>query len=273
MQILDEVFNNLELSKSYIFLGDDIESINKFSLEFAYKVIGSRTNIRDSIIFFGNNTKSITINDIRYIKSEVMKKSIYHKNKVILISNSEKMSVEAQNAILKTLEDHSKNVFIVLILSDINKILDTIVSRCIVINFNSILKFKESKFGRIYSDKNSEKIYELLMNSLISVRMLKFENFNENIKSLVAYKNKLDLITDIMYIFVRDLFVYSKTKDTNIISNDKFLGYILKLEDFLKYFNINMSIFELEKFKSRVNLNIDFELSLRLFIFKIGGNR
>ena len=50
------------------------------------------------------------------------------------------MSVEAQNAILKTLEDQSKNVFIVLILNDINKILDTIISRCIVINFNSILK-------------------------------------------------------------------------------------------------------------------------------------
>ncbi len=272
MKILDEIFNNLGLSQSYIFFGDDIELINKFSLEFAYRVIGSKTNIMDSIIFLGNNIKSITINDIRFIKSEVIKKSIYHKNKVVLISNSERMSVEAQNAILKTLEDQSKNVFIVLILNDINKILDTIISRCIVINFNSILKSSENNFGRIYGGEDSEKIYELLINSLINFRMFKFNNFSENINSLVAYKNKLDLITDMMYIFIRDLFIYIKMKDTDIISNDKFLGYILELGNLLKYFNIDKSIFELEKFKSRVNLNINFGLSLRLFIFRIGGD-
>ena len=88
MKILDEIFNNLGLSQSYIFFGDDIELINKFSLEFAYRVIGSKTNIMDSIIFLGNNIKSITINDIRFIKSEVIKKSIYHKNKVVLISKN-----------------------------------------------------------------------------------------------------------------------------------------------------------------------------------------
>ncbi|BAK57182.1 DNA polymerase III subunit delta' [Candidatus Arthromitus sp. SFB-mouse-Japan] len=272
MKILDEIFNNLGLSQSYIFFGDDIELINKFSLEFAYRVIGSKTNIMDSIIFLGNNIKSITINDIRFIKSEVIKKSIYHKNKVVLISNSERMSVEAQNAILKTLEDQSKNVFIVLILNDINKILDTIISRCIVINFNSILKSSENNFGRIYGGEDSEKIYELLINSLINFRMFKFNNFSENINSLVAYKNKLDLITDMMYIFIRDLFIYIKMKDTDIISNDKFLGYILELGNLLNYFNIDKSIFELEKFKSRVNLNINFGLSLRLFIFRIGGD-
>ena len=102
--------------------------------------------------------------------------------------------------------------------------------------------------------------------------MFKFNNFSENINSLVAYKNKLDLITDMMYIFIRDLFIYIKMKDTDIISNDKFLGYILELGNLLKYFNIDKSIFELEKFKSRVNLNINFGLSLRLFIFRIGGD-
>ena len=102
--------------------------------------------------------------------------------------------------------------------------------------------------------------------------MFKFNNFSENINSLVAYKNKLDLITDMMYIFIRDLFIYIKMKDIDIISNDKFLGYILELGNLLKYFNIDKSIFELEKFKSRVNLNINFGLSLRLFIFRIGGD-
>jgi len=59
MKILDEIFNNLGLSQSYIFFGDDIELINKFSLEFAYRVIGSKTNIMDSIIFLGNVNKLV----------------------------------------------------------------------------------------------------------------------------------------------------------------------------------------------------------------------
>lgn len=122
MEILDKIFKNLSLSQSYIFLCDNLEFIDKISLEFAYKIVGSRTNvIGDSVVFFKNYNKSITINDVRLIKSEIMKKPIYCENKVVLISNSDKMTIESQNAILKTLEDHNKNIFIVLMITDMKK--------------------------------------------------------------------------------------------------------------------------------------------------------
>lgn len=273
MEILDKIFNNVNLSQSYIFLCDNVEIIDEISLEFAYKIVGSRTNvIGDSIVFFKNYNKSITINDVRLIKSEIMKKPIYCENKVVIISNSDKMTIESQNAILKTLEDYNKNIFIVLIVTDMKKILNTIISRCVVVNFNSILKHDYHNISITYNNKDSEKIYELIINTLINFNMYKFSDFNENIINLATYKDKADIIIDMLYMFIRDLFIYINTKNGDMISNAKFLLYIVELDKFLKNFNIEEAIYNLEKFKNRVKLNINFELSFRVFIFGIGGN-
>ena len=58
--------------------------------------------------------------------------------KVMIIDDAETMTVQAQNALLKTLEEPSKNGFVVLVAHQEDRLLDTIRSRCFVIHFNMV---------------------------------------------------------------------------------------------------------------------------------------
>lgn len=62
------------------------------------------------------------------------------KAKVIIIRNAHKMTIGAQNALLKSLEEPPENAFLILTTSETSNLLDTIVSRCFKISFNLIEK-------------------------------------------------------------------------------------------------------------------------------------
>jgi DNA polymerase-3 subunit delta' len=60
------------------------------------------------------------------------------KAKVLIVKNAHKMTTEAQNALLKTLEEPPKNAFLILVASDSSSLLNTIISRCFKITFNLV---------------------------------------------------------------------------------------------------------------------------------------
>ncbi|MBN1637827.1 MAG: hypothetical protein JW866_02595 [Ignavibacteriales bacterium] len=86
--------------------------------------ITDANNIRIDSIREINKALSINFDDIKY--------------RVILISNAELMNIQAQNALLKNLEEPPHNVIIILLTSNINKLLPTIISRCWLIQFNNL---------------------------------------------------------------------------------------------------------------------------------------
>ena len=55
-------------------------------------------------------------------------------NKVALILNAQTMNAECQNALLKSLEEPAKNTFIIIVTDRNKSLLDTIYSRCQIIN-------------------------------------------------------------------------------------------------------------------------------------------
>ncbi len=100
------------------------------------------------ICFDGNNNPDITIIDEeeKTIKTETIKqmvKSVYEKpikslKKVYIINDSHKMTKEAQNSLLKTLEEPPEYVVIILITENDNLLLNTIKSRFTKIKFNTL---------------------------------------------------------------------------------------------------------------------------------------
>ena len=112
----------------------------------------------------GNNIK---IEQIRSIKSKIYEKPIVSDKKVYIINDSQKMTIESQNSLLKILEEPPEYIVIILIVSNQNLILDTIKSRCNKVLFNKI--------------DNS-----LLKNFLI--KSYNFENINDNLLELFNRK-------------------------------------------------------------------------------------
>jgi len=86
----------------------------------------------------------IKVSQIRNIKFFLGQKSIDSKRKIVLIIDAHLLNEAASNCLLKTLEEPSNGIFI-LLTSKLNLLLDTIISRCQLIRFRSFSS-KQIKF-------------------------------------------------------------------------------------------------------------------------------
>ena len=92
-----------------------------------------------------NNMDIIKIEQIRNVKTFLNQKSIESEKKIVLIVDAHLMSEAASNCLLKTLEEPSNGIFI-LLTSKFNLLLDTITSRCQLIRFKSFSSKKLNYF-------------------------------------------------------------------------------------------------------------------------------
>ena len=83
-----------------------------------------------------NNKGTIRIEQIRNLKTFLGQKSIESGQKIVLIDDAHLLNEAASNCLLKTLEEPSNGIFI-LLTSRLNLLLDTIISRCQLIRFKS----------------------------------------------------------------------------------------------------------------------------------------
>ena len=83
-----------------------------------------------------SGSEIIKIAQIRNIKTFLSQKSINSEKKIVLIINAHLLNEAASNCLLKTLEEPSNGIFI-LLTSKLSHLLDTIVSRCQIVRFRS----------------------------------------------------------------------------------------------------------------------------------------
>lgn len=199
------------------------------------------------------------------MQKRVQELPIVSERKVYIIDDSELMTKEAQNCLLKTLEEPPAFVTIILIVSNENLILNTIKSRCLKIYFNDL------------SDEELKKyINEKLNISEFSENMLKACGGSIG-KASVIYENK-DIYSELDKIFtnvenysltdvVSKLEVLYKSKEeiqdileylnTIFIKNTK---ENIKYVDYIKY---------VEETKRNINANCNYDMSIDNLIFKI----
>ena len=163
IKILKKSIKEDKISSSYIFVGSEGTGKKLAAIEFAKAV--NCLNLNKSIEACGNchscnvinkqccpdlkiveTTKgSIKIEQIREIKKEIELKPLRSKKKVYIIDQVEKMTLEASNCLLKTIEEPPYYAIIILISSKLDSILPTIISRCQIVNFRLINSFKTNK--------------------------------------------------------------------------------------------------------------------------------
>lgn len=153
-QELETILKQNRISHSYLFVGNKGIGKSKFAKEFAKGILCMQDDKPclecKSCIEFNNNNhpdfyyigleeeNSIKIETIRKMQKKVEELPIVSRRKVYIIDDAEYMTKEAQNCLLKTIEEPPEFVTVILITSDENKILNTILSRCLKIHFNNI---------------------------------------------------------------------------------------------------------------------------------------
>lgn len=174
---LEKVVENNNILHSYLFLGKEGIGKKKIAKEFAKKILcltkEKNCNCKSCICFETQNhpdiqvineeSETIKISTIREMIQTVYEKPILSEKKIYIINDSDKMTKEAQNSLLKTLEEPPEYIIIILIASNSDMILNTIKSRCTKIVFE---KLKNEEIKEILQEKNidiniSENMYEL----------------------------------------------------------------------------------------------------------------
>jgi len=149
VNFLDKSLEKNQLAQAYLFVGP--EHLGKFSLalEFARKINGesNQKNISSDISVLSPEIeekdgkikkKDIKIEKIRELEHDLSLSTSAGKYKIAIIDEAEKLNKASQNALLKTLEEPPQKTIIILITSDINKIIPTIKSRCVIKKFNLV---------------------------------------------------------------------------------------------------------------------------------------
>jgi len=134
---LDNAIENNKLAHAYLFCGPDNSAKLEFAKNFANKILGVENTERLNPDLIVVNEEKLKVEDIRNLISELSLKPFHYTHKVAIISNFEKVTDEAANSILKTLEEPNPSTILILLASNKLSVLATIASRCQAIYFNT----------------------------------------------------------------------------------------------------------------------------------------
>lgn len=214
-QLLIHSVSTSNLLHSYMFVG--IDGIGKclFAKEFAKLVLNSSqgtndlqelSNHPDFMLIQPEDGKSIKIEQIRYLQEKIAEKPIASNKKIYIINDSDTMTQEAQNCLLKTLEEPPEYAIIILVLSNENKLLPTIKSRCTKIVFGPISREEMIQyFSSNHMDTPTETMLKLCHGSIGKAIQMQEEALQyEKVDTILENIEQADMIdvwnnSDILY--------------------------------------------------------------------------
>lgn len=169
---------------------------------------------------------SIKRKDVDELQTSIYKKPYESKKKIYIIDDSHKMTVQAANTFLKTLEEPPEDTIIIMLTINKDLLLDTIVSRCQIINFD-MLASKEVEKILIKEYKIDEEKSKLLAgyskgNVYKALKILDGED-----KTLIYRDEVVDMIDEIFEKGKRAVFDYEKYFNSRKDSIDEILDILL----------------------------------------------
>ncbi len=123
-----------EIGGSYIFLGP--EGVGKYSA--AKQLASKKVKNFENIIYVGEEGKSIGVEDIHSLRRQLQLKTTSDSLRVVLINNAHELTIEAQNALLKTLEEPPRLTSIILLTHKLESLTMTVRSRCGLVRFSRL---------------------------------------------------------------------------------------------------------------------------------------
>ena len=280
-ELLNNSISTNSVLHSYMFVG--IEGIGKklFAIDFSEMILCLDTNkacgkCESCIKFRGNSHpdfeivdsedgKSIKISQIRLLQEQIAEKPIVSDKKIYIINNADLMTTEAQNCLLKTLEEPPEYAIIILILSNETKLLNTIKSRCTKIHFQKLSNENLIE----YAQKNNVEFKQELLN-VCDGSISKLLSLKDNME---AY-NMLDTILkdlyskDVVDIWNEAEILY-KSKD-NIFSllvyfNTIFLSKLRSTNDTRYIEGVKI----VEETKKRLTANANYDMSIDNLLLRL----
>ena len=259
----------------------------------------STGNYPDIITVTHEKPNLISVDEVReQLVNTVDVKPYKGKYKIYVIPDAELLNVQAQNAILKTIEEPPSYAVIFLLTENADSLLPTICSRCVMLKLRNIkdklvkkylmetleipdykadvcTAFAQGNVGRAIMLANSEhfnEIKEEAIQLLKNIDTMEVSDLVEAVKRITAYKIEINDYLDILMIWYRDVLSYKATKNIDRVIFSEQLDYIKERAKKSSYEGIETILNALEKAKTRLKANVNFDLVMELLLLTIKEN-
>ncbi len=242
---------------------------------------------------------SIGVDDVRnQIVNDMVIKPYNGKYKIYIINEGEKMTVQTQNALLKTLEEPPAYGIILILTTNENSLLQTILSRATVLHMKPVadklvkkylqenvkvpsykadicVAFARGNIGKaklLASSEEFENIRDEALSLLRNISSMDDAEIIANMKRIGEYKLEIGEYLDIIAVWYRDILMYKATRDVDSIIFKEEMDQITRVSDRCEYEGIEEILNALETAKLRIRANVNFDLTMELLLMTIRDN-
>ena len=245
------------------------------------------------IINYKPSKASFGVDDVREIIDEVNKKPFEGDKKVIIIHQGNKLTIQAQNALLKTIEEPPTEVYIIILCESLELILDTIKSRCEIYKLTPLTKdelykyiaikgydyseeekssaiaFSEGIPGRIdryFSDTELQELRDKIVDLLLQLTNNEIEAILEKEEQLVSYKQNKEEVINVLSSFIRDILVNKEVYNENLIINRDKIKEIERLTNEMSFKKLNKMLLGLQEARKNIKNNVSWAKTVRIML-------
>lgn len=242
---------------------------------------------------------SIGVEEIRdQLCSDIQVRPYSSPYKIYIVDEAEKMTVQAQNALLKTIEEPPAYGVILLLTTNADALLPTILSRCVTLKLRPVkdslvraylmeklripdyqadvcVAFARGNVGKAQKLAQSEHFADLKDHAIHLVRHIgdmEIYEITEAIRKAADYKADINDYLDLLVLWYRDVLLFKATRQVDGLVFSEEINDIAAQASKISYEGLESIIEALEKAKVRLKANVNFELTMELLLLTIKEN-
>ena len=256
-------------------------------------------NHPDIIRITHEKPNTISVDDIRQqLCGDIMIKPYRGPYKIYIVDEAEKLNVQAQNALLKTIEEPPSYAVILLLTTNAESFLPTILSRCVTLHLKPAsdrlvrkylmeqvkipdyqadicVAFAQGNVGKAKRLALSEEFGEMKEHVIHLVKYIQEMEISELIygmHKITEFKTDISDYLDLLMVWYRDVLLYKATwNPSSVVFSDEILS-IQKMASKSSYEGIETILKALDKAKIRLAANVNFDLTMELLLLTMKEN-
>jgi len=238
----------------------------------------------------------ISVEEIRrQVVGDVLIRPYQSAYKVYIIPDAEKMNTQAQNALLKTLEEPPAYAVILLLTVNASALLETIRSRCVHLPLRPLpaeriqaylmekrqlpdyqaqlcTAFAQGSLGKALELAGSEYFTEIRSRAIqIASRsgQMSIAQLSAAVRSVSDYKVTIQDFLDILAVWYRDVLYFKATKQVDKLVFTDQIVRIREMAGTCSYEGLEEILKALGKASERLSANVNFDLAMELLFLTI----
>lgn len=241
----------------------------------------------------------ISVDDIReQVNKSIIVRPYSSRYKIYIIPQGEMMNPQAQNALLKTLEEPPEYAVILLLTNNIDKMLPTIISRCITLNLRPVgeldmmeylsrigvpaakakfcVGFAFGNLGKAVRLATSEEYNEIkydCVQILKNANKMEIYDFTEAVKRMTKYKLEIYDYIDLMMMWYRDILMLKVSGSPDKLLFKEEYSTLKRQANYISFEGIENVLDAMDKVKIRLEANVNFDIAMELLLLTIKENQ